>query len=125
MKKERPVNLDLSTISLPITAIASITHRISGVILLGGVLILLWMLDLSLTSEQSFNELKETLSNPVITFIIWGILAALAYHLVAGIRHLIMDMGVGETLEGGRAGAKAVFAISTVLIIAIGAYLIW
>ena len=125
MKKDRPVNLDLSTISFPITAIVSITHRVSGVILLGGVLILLWMLDASLASEQSFNELKETLSNPIATFIIWGILAALAYHTVAGLRHLLMDMGIGETLEGGRAGAKAVVAIAVILIIAIGACLLW
>lgn len=125
MKNNRPVNLDFSTISLPITAYVSITHRITGVILLAGTLVLLWLLDLSLASEQSFNELKETLTSPAITIIIWGISAALAYHCVAGIRHLIMDAGIGETLEGGRLGAKLVVAISAVLIIAIGGYLLW
>lgn len=125
MKNNRPVNLDISTISFPITAIVSITHRVSGLISLAGALLLLWMLSISLSSEQSFNELKETLSSPVITIIIWGVLSALGYHCVAGIRHLIMDTGIGETLEGGRLGAKLVVAISAVLIIAIGGYLLW
>ncbi|HEY7773162.1 MAG TPA: succinate dehydrogenase, cytochrome b556 subunit [Marinagarivorans sp.] len=125
MKKDRPVNLDLTTISLPITGYVSILHRISGVIMLGGILVLLWLLDTSLTSEQQFNALKETLSNPLITFVVWGVLAALAYHTVAGLRHLLMDMGIGETLEGGRAGAKAVVAIAVLLILAIGVFLVW
>lgn len=125
MKNNRPVNLDISTISLPITAYVSITHRISGVILLGGMIVLLWLLDMSLTSEQSFNELKETLTSPVAVVIIWAILAALIYHCVAGIRHLIMDTGIGETLEGGRLGAKLVVAISALLILAAGGYLLW
>jgi succinate dehydrogenase / fumarate reductase cytochrome b subunit len=83
------------------------------------------MLDLSLTSEQSFNELKETLKSPLVTFIVWGVLAALAYHTIAGIRHLIMDAGIGETLEGGRLGAKIVAVLAFVVILAIGAYLLW
>ena len=125
MKKDRPVNLDLTTISLPITGYVSFLHRVSGIIMLGGILVLLWMLDTSLNSEQSFNELKETLSNPVMTFITWGVLAALAYHTVAGLRHLLMDMGIGESLEGGRAGAKAVVVLAVLSILAIGGYLIW
>jgi hypothetical protein len=56
---KRPVNLHISIFSLPITAIASITHRVAGIVLLAGVLILLWMLGLSLESEESFNELKS------------------------------------------------------------------
>lgn len=93
--------------------------------MLGGIIVLLWLLDTSLSSEQSFNGLKETLSNPIMTFIIWGVLAALAYHTIAGIRHLVMDMGVGETLEGGRLGAKIVATIALIVILAIGGYLIW
>jgi succinate dehydrogenase / fumarate reductase cytochrome b subunit len=125
VKKGRPVNLDLTTISLPITAYVSILHRISGVVMLGGVLILLWILDFSLASESSFNRLKTTLANPLIIVVVWGVLAALAYHTVAGLRHLLMDIGIGETLEGGRAGAKLVIALAALLMIAIGGFLIW
>ena len=125
MKKDRPINLDLSTISLPITGYVSILHRISGVIMLAGVLILLWLLDASLQSEYNFNELKETLNHPLVTFIVWGILAALAYHTIAGIRHLIMDAGIGESLEGGRTGAKIVITLAALVILAIGGFLAW
>lgn len=116
MNKNRPVNLDISTISLPITAYVSILHRVSGVILFGAVAVLLWMLDASLTSEESFASLKEGLTSPVCQFILWGTLAALAYHAVAGIRHLIMDLGVGESLEGGKLGAKIALVVAVVLI---------
>ena len=95
MDKKRPVNLDIGTIKLPITSLVSITHRISGVIMFFAVGIFLWMLESSLASEQSFNDLGQLLSNPICQFILWGSLAALAYHAIAGIRHLIMDFGVG------------------------------
>lgn len=124
MKNNRPVNLDLSTIKFPITAIVSITHRISGVILLAGVLILLAMLDMSLSSEETFNDLKEILASPLAKIILWGVLSALAYHFVAGVRHLIMDLGIGESLEGGRLGAKLAIFIAIVLIACAGIW-IW
>lgn len=125
MNEKRPVNLDISTIKLPITSYVSILHRISGVLLFGGVLILMCLLDQSLASKTSFMELQEQLSQPIAQFIIWAVLAALAYHLVAGIRHLIMDMGIGETLEGGRLGAKLVVFFAVLLIIAVGGWILW
>lgn len=125
MNKNRPVNLELSTIKFPVTAIVSILHRISGVILLGGVLVLMWMLDASLASEESFESLVNLLAHPIAQFIIWGVLAALAYHLLAGIRHLVMDMNVGEGLEAGRWTARLVLAGSVLLIIAAGVWILW
>jgi succinate dehydrogenase / fumarate reductase cytochrome b subunit len=56
--------------------------------------------------------------------IVWATLAALIYHSVAGVKHLIQDMGFGETLEGGITGAKLTIIISGILIILSGA-LIW
>ncbi len=124
VNKNRPVNLDISTINLPITAYVSILHRASGVILFAGVAILLWMLDASLESQESFAALKDHLASPVCQFLIWGTLAALAYHMVAGIRHLIMDMGIGESLEGGQTGAKIALFVAAALIIALGVW-VW
>ncbi len=124
MNTNRPVNLDLFTVKFPITAIVSILHRASGVVLLGGVIILIWMLDLSLTSQEGFNSIQETLQAPLAKIILWGVLAALAYHLVAGIRHLMMDVGIGETLEGGKRGAVISIALSVVLILLAG-YWVW
>ena len=125
MNKNRPVNLDISTIKLPITAYVSILHRVSGIVLLGGVLVLIWMLDLSLASESSFNELKATLSQPLVTFIVWAVLAALGYHSAMGVRHLIMDIGIGESLEGGRRGAWIAAAVAVILIISAAGWLLW
>ena len=102
MKSQRPVNLDLRTIKLPITAYTSILHRISGVILFVGVAILLLALDASLSSAEGFEEVKAYLNSPLAKLVIWVLLSALLYHLVAGVRHLIMDSGHGETLEGGK-----------------------
>ncbi len=125
MNKNRPVNLDISTFQLPITAYVSILHRASGAFLLAGVLVLMWMLDASLTSEASFNELKAMLSQPWLKVVVWAVVAGLAYHLIMGIRHLMMDMGIGESLEGGRAGAKIALGVAVLLIVASAGWIIW
>ena len=121
---KRPVNLDIGTIDLPITAHASITHRITGVILVAGVALLLWLLDASLASEESFNAIKSASDSFFCKLALWGVLSALIYHSVAGVKHLIMDLGIGETLEGGVLGAKLVILVSAVLIVLVGAF-IW
>jgi succinate dehydrogenase / fumarate reductase cytochrome b subunit len=63
------------------------------------------------------------MASPIGKFITWGLVSALAYHLVAGTKHLMMDLGIGETLEGGQRGAKLVILFSTALILLAG-YLI-
>ena len=122
--RERPINLDLTTFSFPITAIASILHRVAGVILFFGSFILLALLDYSLQSKTGFVGAIALLENGFVAFIIWGVLAALAYHFTAGVKHLIMDMGYGETLEAGSLFAKASMGISTVLMVLAG-FWVW
>lgn len=125
VNSQRPVNLDLRTIKLPITAYASILHRISGVILFVSLVIALFLLDRSLSGPEGFATVKSWMSNFFVKFIVWGMLSALIYHLVAGIRHLIMDLGIGESLEGGRFGAKVVLIVSVILIVIAGVWIIW
>ena len=86
--------------------------------------VLLYALDLSLASEEGFEQVAACLASPLAKLVIWGLLSALLYHLVAGIRHLIMDMGIGETLEGGKLGSKIVIAVSAVLIVLAGVW-VW
>ena len=124
MKSQRPVNLDLRTIKLPITAYTSILHRISGIILFFGMVILLYSLDTSLASEEGFTKVQTCMSSPLVKLVVWGLLSALLYHLVAGVRHLIMDLGVGETLEGGKLGSRIVLIVSVLLILLAGVW-IW
>ena len=117
MDKKRPVNLDLGTIALPITSYVSILHRVSGVIMFFAVAVLLWLLESSLASEDSFNELSDLFNNPLCQIIVWGTLAALAYHSVAGMRHMIMDFGVGEdSFYAGRLSAWAALALAALVI---------
>lgn len=120
VNKNRPVNLDLTQFRFPLPAITSILHRISGVILFVAVAFLLCALDCSLASQESFAEVKEMMSGFFAKLIAWGIVSALLYHLVAGFKHLLMDIGIGETLEGGTMGAKITLAVSIVLILFAG-----
>ena len=120
MKDNRPVNLDLGTIRLPITAIASILHRVSGVIMVVASFLLLWALDTSLSGPEGFRALGDLVANPLVKFVVWGIVTALVYHSFAGVRHLIMDFGVGESLEGGVLGARVVFVCTAVSAVLVG-----
>ena len=123
VNNKRPVNLDLFTIKQPLPAIASILHRISGILLFIGIGVLIYGLDQSLESKASFDALAQSMDGFVTKFVLWVILSALGYHFIAGIKHLLMDLGVGETLEGGRLGAKLTLGLSVVLIISLGAVL--
>jgi succinate dehydrogenase / fumarate reductase cytochrome b subunit len=76
--------------------------------------LLIWALDASLASEQSFNQLVSTLTSTAIKPVVWLVLVVFSYHSLAGIRHLIMDMGVGEDFKGGVLGARIVFVMSLV-----------
>lgn len=125
MKKQRPVNLDLKTIRFPVTAIASILHRVSGVITFISVGILLWLLGLSLSSPVGFEQASAILSNGLVKFITWGIITALIYHILGGIRHLLTDFGwMDETLAVGKLSANIVFGLTLVLAILAG-ILLW
>ncbi|ASN86430.1 succinate dehydrogenase cytochrome b556 large subunit [Pectobacterium brasiliense] len=125
MKKQRPVNLELQTIQFPVTAIASILHRVSGVITFVAVGILLWLLGTSLSSEEGFLRAAEIMDSFIVKFIVWGILVALAYHIVGGIRHLLMDFGyIEEDFAAGKRSANISFIITVVLSILAGV-LVW
>jgi len=109
---------------LPITAWASITHRATGVALFVGMAVLLWMLDASLSGPEGFASVQECLDSFLAKLIVWGVVSVLIYHSLAGVKHLVMDFGVGETMEGGVTGARIVIALSVVLILIAGAW-IW
>ena len=105
MSSNRPVNLDIVTLRLPITAYVSILHRVSGVIMFFVLSLFLWCLDKSLESPQGFLLIKNIFADPIAQVIIWFGLSTLAYHMVMGVRHLLMDAGYGETYEAGRLSA--------------------
>jgi len=123
VKKQRPVNLDLQTIQFPVTAIASILHRVSGVITFVAVGILLWLLGTSLSSPEGFAHAAAIMDSFFVKFIFWGILTALAYHVCGGIRHLLMDFGViEESLAVGKLSAYIAIGITVVLSVLAGVF---
>lgn len=121
MKQQRPVHLDLATIKFPPMAIASILHRISGVLLFLLLPIMLYFLNQSLHAEASFEHFThQTMGCGLCKLTIWLFLAAWVYHLLAGIRHLVMDMGFGETVDISRLSAWIVIGASVLVTLVIG-----
>lgn len=124
MNDKRPVNLDFTTFKLPLPAITSITHRITGGAMFFGVAILLYMLDTSLSSPEGFEQVASLMDSVLAKLIVWLLMSALLFHLIAGIKHLIMDMGIGETIEGGLMAARIVIGLSVIASLIAGVW-IW
>lgn len=124
MRKKRPKNLDLSTVKFPITAIASILHRVSGIIVFIALAIFLLLLNCSLTSAEDFQRVQDYFDLFIVKFIFWGALTGLAYHSVFGIRHMIQDLGYWEELDSASTSATLGFAISIALSVLAGV-LVW
>lgn len=108
---------------MPLPAITSILHRLSGAFIFAGVAALLWLLSESLSSPEGFVRVEQWLDQLPVKLLVWAVLAGLLYHLIAGIKHLVMDMGIGETLDGGLLGARLVIVISAVAIVLAGVWL--
>ena len=126
MRTERPVFLSLSPgkMQFPVTAIASITHRLTGAGLFAAIAFLLWMLDLALSSEIGFAEAGRVMSQPMGKLVVLFILANLSYHLLAGVKHLLMDFHIGDSFEAASASSWTVFVL-TGLIVTAGAVWLW
>ena len=124
MKKQSPVNLDLTTISMPATANASILHRITGVAMFFALIFVIVVWAISLQSPESFEYAKELIQGVIGKIIAIGTLAMLSYHIIGGLRHLVMDMGHWEELESGNLSAKLAIAIWIVTVILAGVW-IW
>ena len=114
--------VDLVHYRLPLPGIASIVHRVTGIALFVCLLFLLAMLQMSLKSEAGFDAFRSIVwANPFAKVVLIGLLFALVFHLVAGLRHLVQDTTLWMELPSGRASAFAAFAIS----IALTALVVW
>ncbi|AOI95683.1 succinate dehydrogenase, cytochrome b556 subunit [Burkholderia sp. AW33-5] len=104
---------------MPLAAILSILHRVSGALLFLFLPFLLFLFDQSLTSELSFEVFKAFLSNIVVKLIVLALSWAFLHHFCAGIRHLLMDVNHDAvSKEGGKRTAVVVFVVSIALTIA-------
>jgi succinate dehydrogenase / fumarate reductase cytochrome b subunit len=120
MPKARPKYLNLFLIRQPIPAIVSIMHRVSGAVLFLFLWIILWTLERSLASAESFAELKTTIDQPLVKLVLLALLWAYLHHTFAGIRHLALDLQIGTALPKVRAMSMAALVLGLGLTIAAG-----
>ncbi|TDF42007.1 succinate dehydrogenase, cytochrome b556 subunit [Alteromonadaceae bacterium M269] len=123
MKKQRPVNLQLNTISFPPSAIASILHRISGVGMFVAMVFIIWAWATALNSSEGFDLVREVMGGIIGKIITIGTISLLIYHVIVGIRHVIMDMGHWEELKAGNTSAIVSFILWAVSTLVVGVVL--
>jgi succinate dehydrogenase / fumarate reductase, cytochrome b subunit len=101
----RPVFFNLVQIQMPVGALTSITHRVTGILLALGIPYGVYLLDLSLQNAQSFSQLTGLFHQWPFKLASILFIWALAHHLLAGIRHLFSDIDIGALLPAARRSA--------------------
>ena len=119
-KKQRPIWYNLSPVNLPVPGLVSIFHRVSGILLFLGLLWLLFLLDMSLTSPVGFARFADTMAHPLAKLVMLVLLWAYLHHFCAGIRYLFIDIDMGVGLPAARATSFVVFAASLILTVILG-----
>jgi succinate dehydrogenase / fumarate reductase cytochrome b subunit len=120
---QRPKYLDLSRIRLPLPALVSILHRISGMALFVFAWALLYLLQESLRSPETHDHFTALTSHWLVKLFLIGMLWSFLHHFFAGLRHLLLDMRIADDLGPARATSVAVLAISLVLTAILGVML--
>ena len=116
----RPVNINLLKIKLPISALTSITHRLAGMYIFFITYPLsVYLFFLASTNQENFTYLTNMLINSsyLATFVAFSYLV-LWYHILTGVRHLIMDMHIGESLQASKVSSIFVLCIWFISVIA-------
>lgn len=124
MTKTRPKYLDLTRIRMPVTAVVSILHRISGFGLFLLLPFLLYLLQASLAAPDTYVRYRAVIEQPLVRLVLIGLLWAFLHHLFAGIRYLALDVHYGVELQAARNSSRAVLAVSLALTAILGV-LIW
>ena len=123
MNKKRPKHLALHHIKLPLPGFVSILHRVSGMALFLALPLLLWMLQYSLRSIETYTELMDVLAQPLAKLVMLGLLWAFLHHFCAGLRYLAIDMHWVGNLEQARNSSRVVMIVSLALTVLLGARL--
>ena len=88
-----------------------------------GFAYLLYLLDLALSSEVDFERAESLLAMTLPKLTLWGVLALLAYHLLAGIKHLLLDVHIGDGFAAAKRASWLVFAATGAAAVLLGAWL--
>lgn len=120
--KARPKYYDLNLLNLPLPALVSIFHRITGVVMfLFLIPATLYLLQGSLKSESGFNFWKNVLTTfPLVKLIMLAFLWAFVHHFYAGLRYLLLDLHVGTSKAAARTSSITVLILGVVTIAIIG-----
>jgi succinate dehydrogenase / fumarate reductase cytochrome b subunit len=110
-------NLYLPGIRLPVGGVVSILHRITGVLLVLALPLALYALEESLTSSEGFARVVTMFQTMPARVVLLLLAWTITHHLLAGLRHLLLDIDVGITRLGSRRGAWLVLAGVAVLMI--------
>ncbi|HEY5367195.1 MAG TPA: succinate dehydrogenase, cytochrome b556 subunit [Casimicrobiaceae bacterium] len=125
VKHKRPIYLNVLAIRQPLPAIVSILHRISGTLLfVVGIPLALWGVQASLASAESYAAWKALFANPWSKLVLLALAWAYVHHLLAGIRHLVLDAHIGLDLPVARQSSAVVLVIA-VLVTAAVAMKLW
>lgn len=114
-KKNRPVFLDLRRIRLPVVAVLSIAHRITGVAMCFAIPFVIYVLGLSLRDAQGYEQALAILDSPIIRVLAVFLSWALSHHFLAGIRFLLIDMEIGVEPDAARRSARLVNAAGLIV----------
>jgi succinate dehydrogenase / fumarate reductase cytochrome b subunit len=104
-KERRPVFFNLMQIQMPVGALTSITHRVTGIFLALSVPFSIYLLDLSLQGPQSYEQVISLFDNLAFRGVAIVFVWVLAHHVLAGIRHLLSDVDIGSQLSAARLSA--------------------
>ena len=120
----------LPTYRLPLAGIVSILHRISGFIMFLLLPLIVWMFDTSVSSEISFAKFSAAFTvglgfvpGVLVKVVVLGLIWAYLHHLIAGVRHVYMDVNHAVSKEFGKSSAVVTLALSLGLTVALGAKL--
>ena len=111
--KVRPVYMNLLQIRLPISAISSITHRLAGIYIFFITLpLFLFLLYFTTKSYNDFMFIQQAFNNSIFfsTFVSFSFLV-FVYHILTGVRHLLQDLHIGESLSASRVSSYIVFIL--------------
>jgi len=121
---------DLPSYRLPVAGVVSILHRVSGLIMFLLLPLIVWMFDTSVSSEISFAKFSAAFTvglgfvpAVLVKVVVLGLIWAYLHHLIAGVRHVYMDVCHAVTKEFGKSSAVVTLVLSLGLTAALGAKL--
>jgi len=114
-ERNRPLSPHLQVYRLPLNAITSITHRLTGLLLALGLVGVVVLLVTAAAGSQAYAVAYDVLATWPAQLLLVLFTLALYYHLCAGVRHLFWDAGVGFSLRAARTGSWALIGAAIVL----------